>query len=190
MRTTVLPLVLAAALGVSAAPSSDSARTPLTMGVAVDLLPPAMSAYTGHMGYSAQVWAGGAHLRLRGVAAGFRMPNGLMGNDRFRDLRMDVVAAIVDWFPGEGLKGWWIGGGGEYWMQAISSKADGKRSRFSSPVATLGTGWIHELGAGFYVEPWAAAHLVLGDGEAASSDATYRPQRVQAELSLKLGWAM
>lgn len=190
MRASIVPLILAAALGVPAAPSPDSARTPAAAGVAVDLLPPAMSAVTGHLGYSAQLWVGKGHLRLRGVVAGFRMPDGLMGNDHFRDLRMDVVAAIVDWFPGEGLKGWWIGGGGECWMQAIRSKADATRSRFSSPVATLGTGWIHELGSGFYVEPWAAAHLVLGDGKVTASDATYRPQRVQAELSLKLGWAM
>ena len=65
----------------------DSPKIKHTVGVAIDLLPPVMSASTGNFGYSAQLWYGYNKFRVRAVIAGFQMPDKLMGNDDFKDLK-------------------------------------------------------------------------------------------------------
>ena len=76
---------------------NDSLKIKQTVGIAIDLLPPIMSATTGHFGYSAQLWYGYKKFRVRGVIAGFQMPDKLMGNDDFKDLKTTATALIFDY---------------------------------------------------------------------------------------------
>ena len=166
----------------------DSLRIKQTIGIAIDLLPPIMSATTGHFGYSAQLWYGYKKFRVRGVIAGFQMPDKLMGNDDFKDLKTTAIALIFDWFRKYNFKGWWFGAGVEMWNNTITAKIDNNNYPFTNYVATAGSGYIFKVYKNFYVEPWGAVHYVMNNETVAVEGATYQTKKFQWEVSLKIGW--
>lgn len=167
---------------------TDTIKTKQTVGVAIDLLPPVMSAMTNNFGYSAQLWYGYNKFRVRGVIAGFNMPDKMMGNSDFKDLRMTVTAVIIDYFKDNNFKGWWIGAGLELWNNSITSKIDNKKYTFNNFVATAGGGYIFKVYKNFYVEPWGAVHYVLNNDKASVGATEYKTKKFQGEVSLKIGW--
>jgi hypothetical protein len=167
---------------------TDSILTKKTIGVAIDLLPPAMSAMANHFGYSAQLWYGYNKFRVRGVVAGFYMPDRMMGNSDFKDLKMTASALIVDYFKNYNFKGWWIGSGFELWNNTITSKTNNKSYSFNNYVATLGGGYIIKVYKNFYVEPWGALHYVLNNEKVVVGTTEYKTKKFQGEVSLKVGW--
>ena len=166
----------------------DSLRIKHTVGVAIDLLPPIMSATTGHFGYSAQLWYGYKKNRVRGVVAGFYMPDKLMGNDDFTDLKTTAIALIFDRFLKYNFRGWWFGAGAEMWSNTITSKMDNSNHHFTNYVATAGTGHIFKVYKNFYVEPWGAVHYVLNNETVSVEGTEYQTKKFQWEVSLKIGW--
>lgn len=168
---------------------SDSIKTKKTVGVAIDLLPPVMSAMTNNFGYSAQLWYGYNKIRIRGVVAGFNMPDKMMGNNDFKDLKMTATAVIVDYFFKDyNFKGWWIGAGFEFWNSTIASKINNEEYTFNNYVATAGGGYIFKVYKNFYVEPWGAVHYVLNNDKATVGATEYKTKKLQGEVSLKIGW--
>lgn len=167
---------------------TDSLTNKHTVGVAIDLLPPVLSASTGNFGYSAQLWYGFKKFRVRGVVAGFQMPNKLMGNDDFKDLKTRATALIVDCFKNNKFEGWWLGTGLEIWDNTISSKLDNRTYDFKDYVATAGSGYIIKLHKNFYIEPWAAMHYVFNNEKVLVGATEYKTKKFQAEVSLKVGW--
>jgi len=159
-----------------------------TVGVAIDLLPPIMSATAGKLGYSAQLWYGYKNYRIRGVIAGFTMPDKIMGNDVFTDLKTNVTALIFDYFLKENFSGWWFGAGIERWNNEITSKTANRDYSFNNYVATIGSGYIFKVYKNFYVEPWGALHYVLNDESVAVGESKYETKKFQGEVSLKVGW--
>lgn len=159
-----------------------------TVGVAIDLLPPIMSATTSKFGYSAQLWYGNKKIRIRGVIAGFTMPDKLMGNDDFTNLKTTATALIFDYFLKNNFKGWWFGAGTEMWCNKINPKADNQNYAFKDYVATAGSGYIFKVYRNFYVEPWGAMHLVLNNEKVSVKNTEYKTKRFQGEVSLKVGW--
>lgn len=166
----------------------DSLKIKQTVGVAIDLLPPIMSAATGNFGYSAQLWYGYKKCRVRGVIAGFTMPDKLMGNDDFTNLETTATALIFDYFLKNNFKGWWFGTGFEMWNNTITSKMNNQDYTFKDYVATAGSGYIFKVYKNFYVEPWGAAHYVLNDENITVGETHYKTKRFQGEVSLKVGW--
>ena len=166
----------------------DSVQTKQTVGMAIDLLPPIMSASTGHLGYSGQLWYGYKKFRVRGIIAGFQMPDKLMGNDDFKDLKVTATAVIFDCFKNYNFKGWWLGGGFELWNNSIIAKTDARNYSFTDCVATAGSGYIFKVYKNFYVEPWGAVHCVLNGEKITVGAAEYKTKRFQGEVSLKIGW--
>ncbi len=167
---------------------TDSLTSKQTVGIAIDLLPPIMSATTGNFGYSAQLWYGYKKFRVRGVIAGFQMPNKLMGNDDFKDLKTTATALIFDCFRSNNFEGWWLGAGVEMWDNTISSKMDNKTYDFKDYVATAGSGYIIKLHKNFYIEPWAAVHYVMNNDKVLAGATEYKTKKFQGEVSLKVGW--
>lgn len=98
MKNLLFVLVLISIINPRIKAQTDSVKTKQTVGVAIDLLPPVMSAMTNNFGYSAQLWYGYNKFRVRGVVAGFFMPDKMMGNSDFKDLKMNVSAVIFDYF--------------------------------------------------------------------------------------------
>jgi hypothetical protein len=147
-----------------------------------------MSATTGNFGYSAQLWYGYKKFRVRGVIAGFTMPDGLMGNDDFTNLETNATALIFDYFLKNNFKGWWFGTGVEMWSNNITSKTDNQDYAFIDYVATAGSGYIFKVYKNFYIEPWAAVHYVLNNEKVAVSETEYKTKKFQGEVSLKVGW--
>lgn len=166
----------------------DSLKIKQTIGIAIDLLPPIMSATTGHFGYSAQLWYGYKKFRVRGVIAGFQMPDKLMGNDDFKDLRTTATALIFDIFKKYNFKGLWLGAGVEMWNNRITSKMDNNNYYFKNYVATAGSGYIFKVYRNFYVEPWGAVHYVMNNETVVVEDTEYKTKKFQWEVSLKIGW--
>jgi len=167
---------------------TDNLKIKHTVGVAIDLLPPIMSAATGNFGYSAQLWYGYKKYRFRGVIAGFTMPDKLMGNDDFTNLQTTATALIFDYFLKNNFKGWWFGTGVELWNNTITSKSDNQDYDFKDYVATAGSGYIFKVYKNFYVEPWGALHYVLNDEKVAVGETEYKTKMFQGEVSLKVGW--
>lgn len=166
----------------------DSLKIKQTVGIAIDLLPPVMSAATGHFGYSAQLWYGYKKIRVRGVIAGFQMPDKLMGNDDFKDLKTTAIALIFDCFRKYNFKGWWFGAGAEMWNNTITSKMDKNNYIFTNYVATAGSGYIFKIYKNFYVEPWGAVHYILNNETVEVEGTAYQTKKIQWEVSLKIGW--
>jgi hypothetical protein len=167
---------------------TDSLKIKQTVGVAIDLLPPVMSATTGNFGYSAQLWYGYKKYRVRGVIAGFTMPDKLMGNDDFTNLETKATALIFDYFLKNNFKGWWFGTGFEMWNNTISSKINNQDYAFKDYVVTAGTGYIFKVYKNFYVEPWGALHYVLNNESVSVGETQYKTKKFQGEVSLKIGW--
>lgn len=167
---------------------ADSISTKQTVGVAIDLLPPFMSAATGNVGYSAQLWYGCKKYRIRGVIAGFTMPDKLMGNDDFKDLNTTATALIFDYLLKNNFKGWWFGTGLEMWNNTITSKINNQDYDLKDYVATAGSGYVFKVYRNFYVEPWGAIHFVMNDENATVGDTRYKTKKFQGEVSLKIGW--
>ena len=167
---------------------TDSITTKQTVGVAIDLLPPIMSASTGNFGYSAQLWYGYKKYRVRGVIAGFTMPDKLMGNDDFKDLKTTATAVIFDYFLKNNFKGWWFGTGFEMWNNTITSKMNNQNYDLKDYVATAGSGYVFKVYRNFYVEPWGALHYVMNNESVIVENTTYKTKKFQGEVSLKIGW--
>lgn len=167
---------------------SDSVIIKQTVGAAIDLLPPIMSATTGNFGYSAQLWYGYQKFRVRGVIAGFTMPDKLMGNDDFTNLETTATALIIDYFLKNDFRGWWFGAGIEMWDNTITSKIDNNNYCYNDYVATAGSGYIFKIYKNFYVEPWGAVHYVVNNEKVTVGATEHQTKKFQGEVSLKLGW--
>ncbi|QBN20122.1 hypothetical protein [Flavobacterium nackdongense] len=166
----------------------DSLIIKQTVGVAIDLLPPILSATAGDFGYSAQLWYGYKKFRVRGVIAGFSTPDNITGNDDFTDLKTTATALIFDYFLKNNFKGWWFGTGMEQWNNNITSKLNDQDYHFKNYVATAGSGYIFKVYKNFYIEPWAAIHYVMDNNKIAVENTEYKTKKIQGELSCKIGW--
>jgi hypothetical protein len=167
---------------------ADSLKTKQTVGLSIDLLPIIMSASTGNLGYSGQLWYGYNKFRIRGVIAGFQMPDKLMGNNDFKDLKTTATALIFDCFKNYNFKGWWLGAGVEIWNNTITSIIDNNNYNFNNYVATAGSGYIFKIYKNFYVEPWGAVHYILNNEKVSVGTTEYNTKKFQGEVSLKVGW--
>jgi len=167
---------------------ADSLKTKQTVGISMDLLPIIMSVSTGNLGYSGQLWYGYNKFRIRGVIAGFQMPDKLMGNNDFKDLKTTATALIFDCFKNYNFKGWWLGAGVEIWNNTITSIIDNNNYNFNNYVATAGSGYIFKIYKNFYVEPWGAVHYILNNEKVSVGTTEYNTKKFQGEVSLKVGW--
>ncbi len=188
MKQTFYILVLISMVNSNINAQTDTLKSNKTIGVAIDLLPPVVSAMTNHFGYSAQLWYGYNKIRVRGVIAGFQMPNKLMGNSDFKDMRITATALIVDCFKDYNFKSFWLGAGFELWNSSITAKIDNRNHHWNNYVATVGGGYIYKVYKNFYIEPWGALHGVLNDEKVSVGSKTFKPKKVQGEVSLKVGW--
>jgi hypothetical protein len=156
-------------------------------GVELDLLPLALSAADGEMGGSLQLWAGRGRSRLRVVGARIHFPDG-MTDEPFRDRETTAVAAIWDRSVRPGFRGPWVALGAEAWWNEIGSTAGPERASWNEWRATAGAGWVFRAWRGLTLNPWGGVHVRLNDPEVVLHGRAYVPARLQAEVSLKLGW--
>jgi len=118
-----------------------------------------------------------------------RSPNWLAGSHGFEQERTRVGAVLFDYVLGGHFDRWWVGSGFEYWHSSIGYRSvAGARASSKTPVRTLGGGYIAPLAGTFYVEPWLAGHLALTQASPSIGGQLYRPQRLNGEVSLKLGF--
>jgi hypothetical protein len=169
---------------------AQSGSSRRAFGVAVDLLPIVLSAAAGEVGLSGQIWAGVDHFRFRLAGARIAVPNGIAAKNGFEDQTLLVAAGIVDYTFGPHFDGWWVGFGLEYWDSTMAIAASpGTTAAWEALMATFGGGYIFRFGRSvhFYLEPWGGLHLRMTPARLSYNGETYTPQRVQAEVSLKLG---
>ena len=165
-------------------PAAGSAAA---VGVEIDLLPVVLSAADGQLGGGANVWIGRDRVRLRAVGTYVAFPPGALAPSGFERRRLTVAAAIVDVFLQPGFSGPWLGAGLEYWWNRIESPAGPETASWASGVATLGGGYVWKFWRSVYLNPWAAGHLLLSDPEVTLYGATWKPQKLTGEVSLKIG---
>jgi len=181
-------LLALAAILAWARPGAALDLRPDAAGLELDLLPIAASAAAGQAGGALQAWVGADRNRLRLVGAHLHYPNAFVSSP-FADRSSTVVAVLYDRFFRDGYAGPWVAVGAEYWRSRIGTKAGNARGSWSTPVATVGAGWVFPVWRGLYLNPWAAAHAPLDTRSVAVGAERYRPRAAEAEVSLKVGWA-
>ena len=186
VRTRVFCMLLAAfAAGSSAAAqeiNSTTTASPTTAGFELDVLP-----YVSG-GYYVSGWIGHDRFRVRPVVTKTTLPDFAV-QDGFKNADLDVYAVIVDYFPRAGFCGLWVGAGVEFWKNAIENGSNGGTAEWDNTVATIGAGYVWRFAGNFYLNPWAAAHVVVGGPTSVNAGgATYSPRRFTPEVSVKLGW--
>jgi hypothetical protein len=180
-------LAFAAALALAATPAAALDLRPDAAGLEVDLLPTLSSAAAGEAGGALQAWVGASRNRLRLVAAHLHYPGAFVSKP-FADRSATVLALLYDRFLRDDSTGPWVAAGAEYWWSRIGLRSGDGRGSWSTPVATVGAGWVLPVWRGLYLNPWAAGHAPLGTSEVAVGAERYRPRAFEAEVSLKIGW--
>ena len=186
VRTSVFCILLAtfAAASPAAAQEIDAttAAPRTTGGFELDMLP-----YVSG-GYYVSGWIGHDRIRVRPVITKTTLPDFAV-QDGFENANLDVYAVIVDYFPRGGFRGFWAGAGVEFWKNAIENEGNGGTAEWDNTVATIGAGYVWKFAGNFYLNPWAAGHLVVaGPTSVDAGGATYSPKRFTPEVSVKLGW--
>jgi len=153
-----------------------------TGGIELDALPYISGGYYG------SVWYGVDHFRFRGVITKTTVPQFILP-EGFKNNRLNVIAFIVDYFPQQEFRGWWIGSGVEIWNATIEHENESVAPSYSNTVFTVGGGYVWKFYKNFYLNPWAAGHLmVAGDRAVAVGSWSYKPAVFTGEMSLKVGW--
>ena len=154
-------------------------------GTEVDVLPYIMG------GYYASAFVGHDAWRFRGVAARSAAPSFLVTSG-FEKKRTDAYALLADRFLGSEraqLKGFWVGGGGEFWQNRIRQKNTSNFTDYDNFVLTAGGGYVWKLSKHLYVNPWSALHVVVaGNRNINVSGKMYHQPTVTPEASLKVGF--
>ena len=153
-----------------------------TVGFELDLLP-----YISG-GWYASIWYGEQNFRLRAVYAETNIPKFVVP-DGFKDHHLKAAAGIIDYFIKPNFEGWWVAIGYEYWQNQISNDSATDTREFYNHVATFGGGYVWKFWQNFYLNPWAAGHILLtGSEEFYVGNDLYKPSVFTPELSLKVGW--
>ncbi len=164
-------------------------KTPLALGFNLDLLPTALSAANGKLGYAPQVWLGIGHARVRLVGSHLEPPDAFaFAPSGFRNPTTTAFAAIIDYTFGPRWDKWWVGSGFEVWQSGIEHEGVSGTARWSSTVFTLGAGYIWRFAGDFFLDPWVGGHLVLNPQTVSLGAFHYDPFPLQGEMSLKIGW--
>jgi len=185
-RTGMVCMLLAGfAIGASATAQEVTAPPAVrrtTVGVELDALP-----YVSG-GYYMSGWIGHGRIRVRPVATKTTLPSFVVQGG-FKNADLEVYAVIVDYFPRHGFRGFWAGAGAEYWRNNIENASNGGTARWDNAVATIGGGYVWNFAGSFYLNPWAAGHLVVGGPTGVNAGGSiYSPKRFTPEVSIKLGW--
>ena len=155
------------------------------LGAEVDVLPYVMGGYYGSAFVGHDGW------RFRGVAARSDTPS-LLVTSGFEKKRTDVYAVLADRFFGPKrtqLKGFWVGGGGEFWQSRIRQENTSNFTHYDNFVLTAGGGYVWKLSKHFYLNPWSALHAVVaGDTSTNVSGKMYQQPRLTPEASVKFGF--
>lgn len=172
--------VLLMSLGVALAAQDRVA--PVSWSAEIDVLPFATGGWYGSLATGKGPW------RIRGAMAEVHVP------DRFAPTgwegpRIRATAVLVDRFFREDATGPWMGTGLERWEERYRLQGQTVSARLQSLHATLGGGWVFDLGGGLTLNPWLALHQrIAGDRQASPGGRTCRPNPLQAEASIKLGY--
>ena len=157
------------------------------LGYAIDLLPTAVSAVDGKAGYSVQAWAGYDHVKVRVVAAHLYQPDSVIDSS-FENYELNVAAFLIDWFPLGDLSGFWFGTGSEFWNSRIEHKGTGSETSWVDNIITAGIGYVWEITDNLYIDPFAAVHFRMNDGNVNADGEEFGRKRVSASASIKIGY--
>jgi hypothetical protein len=175
---------LAATLGLPACYAADAADSVWKFGSEIDVLPYATKGYYGSAFTGRDGW------RFRGVAARSTTPSFLV-TDGFKEKRTDAYALLVDRFFGSErleLKGFWIGGGGEYWRNRIRTDESPEFAHYNNFMLTVGGGYVWKFSRHFYLNPWGGHFVADGERKIAVSGKTYEQPVFTPEFSFKVGF--
>jgi len=185
----VVSWVVLAPPGMASADERREPEIPMAIGFNVDILPTALSAANGRLGYAPQVWLGIRHARIRFVGAHLEPPKALaFAPNGFRHPTTTAFAAIVDYTFGSHFDGAWVGSGVENWQSSIEHDGVAGSAHWSSTVFTVGAGYIWRFAGNAFIDPWAGAHVVLNPQTVSVGPFDYHPFPLQGEVSLKVGW--
>jgi hypothetical protein len=166
-------------------PENALASRAWTVGTEFDVTPFILK------GYYTSLFAGRNGWRARAVEATSNVP-GFLVSSGFGNKRANATALLVDRFLGprrNEMRGFWIGGGGEFWRSRISQQNVTGDTYYNTFDLTAGGGYAWMPSRHFYLNPWADVHMVAaGSTRIDVSGKIYNQPRWMAEPSLKIGF--
>lgn len=142
-------------------------------------------------GFYGSFFAGRDGWRGRAIVSRVNVP-GFVIPDGFDKRRVDAYVIAVDRFFGskrKNLEGFWIGPGIEVWRNRVRREGFTEYRSFNNLVPTIGVGYVWKISKHFYVNPWAAGHVVAaGPRDLNISGRAYKQRVFTPEGSLKLGF--
>ncbi len=155
------------------------------LGGEVDALPYVLKGYYGSGFVGHDGW------KFRYVVARSMAPSFLV-TDGFKEKRTDAYALLSDRFIGSRrrrLEGLWVGGGAEYWRNRIRTETSSEFAHYQNYMLTVGAGYVWQISRHFYINPWAASHVVVANRRQISvSGKTYEQPVFTPEGSVKVGF--
>ncbi|MDP4204468.1 MAG: hypothetical protein Q8859_00530 [Bacteroidota bacterium] len=183
MKTIVviIALFLVTIIRIEAQEKYDT-KLPLKIGTELDILPYATGGYYG------SVWIGKGHFRVRPVVSFVNVPSFVI-KEGYKENKLMAYAFLADYFFKNDFKGFWIGTGFEYWDASIIKKEDLLKRNYDNTVFTIGGGYVLNFYKNFYLNPWAAGHLIIGGNRTVNfPSGDFKPSGFTPEASLKIGW--
>lgn len=163
--------------------SAQEANTPIVQaGLEIDALP----YLTG--GYFVAAWVGKGHWRARILHASVYKPDWTTTKG-FTHHHIKASAALIDFFPKQKWRSWWIGAGAVHWRSDIQSKASLQKAYFENILLNGSLGYNLSLGKNIYLSPWAGLSIkVTGDKDVPVDQVLYTLPVFNPEASVKLGF--
>jgi hypothetical protein len=139
-------------------------------------------------GYYGSLWWGMKHVRLRGIASHTTVP-GFLVTEGFEQNRIRSYALLGDYFFHEAFKGFWAGGGFEYWQGSTVNSDDGTEGKYTNYVFTLDVGYLLKVWRNFYISPSGSVHMVVaGDKVIEVGNATYNSPTISPSITITIGY--
>lgn len=160
---------------------SAEGKEKIVIGTEVDLLPYLSGGY-----YLSEV-TGFQHFQVRLVNATTLIPE-FVTPAGFDSWKLNATTIIIDYFPDEDRKGLWLAIGYEYWNSRIKVKETNENGSFSQNILTIGSGYVYRLSDHWYIDPWAALHLNLGDKTVTIGSKNLDLPDCMLEASIKVGY--
>lgn len=153
----------------------------IQVGLELDALP----YLTG--GYFVGGWIGQNHWRARALHANVHKPDWTT-TQGFSNHRVNAYALLLDFFPKQEWRSWWIGAGPVYWRSHIQSDEKKQTVFFQNYLLNGSMGYNLKLGKKVYISPWAGLSMrIAGDRDVPVDQSSYTLPLFNPEASLKLG---
>jgi hypothetical protein len=139
-------------------------------------------------GYYGSLWWGVSQIRIRATGAYTSVP-GFLVSEGFEQNKIRSYSLLGDYFFNEAFKGFWAGGGFEYWDGSVVNSDDKLKGKYTNYVLTFDVGYLFKIWNNFYVSPSGSIHMVVaGEKVVEVGNATYNSSTISPSITITIGY--